>query len=319
MRVITAFLLVILFSSSQTNILAQDIGEIIFSKQMIDPANPANLTSKFEAGDQIYAHASFLKTISDLLNSKTVKKAEVEVFLYELKPPLYDYQQPSEMQLEFSTMWVSGTNLEHNRLPVDIVPSPEKTTAYGSEGIEYKKFGANYYGPVLFAKALAKLGAGEHKIIVKVNINYAIVAEGSFIISGNDFSSYENQSELLNATAGNVATQSATLPKAEMTDKKLESEMIAVLKASNTYKERIKGEVVKLVIIDPDWTIRYHEISGAILHRYIRATAAVKNSDGTCTVWQLITFQQDYVSNAFQKMKFDGVGDPYKIPCENVK
>jgi hypothetical protein len=123
----------------------------------------------------------------------------------------------------------------------------------------------------------------------------------------------------LNATAGNVATQSATLPKAEMTDKKLESEMIAVLKASNTYKERIKGEVVKLVIIDPDWTIRYHEISGAILHRYIRATAAVKNSDGTCTVWQLITFQQDYVSNAFQKMKFDGVGDPYKIPCENVK
>jgi hypothetical protein len=73
-----------------------------------------------------------------------------------------------------------------------------------------------------------------------------------------------------------------------------------------------------VVIIDPDWTVRRHEISGVILHRYIRATIAVKNSDGTCTVWQLVTFQQDYEGNKFQKTRFDGVGDPYTIPCENV-
>lgn len=95
--------------------------------------------------------------------------------------------------------------------------------------------------------------------------------------------------------------------------------MIKVLKASNTYKERIKGEVIKLVIVDPDWTIRRNELTGIILDRYIRATVAVKNADGTCTVWQLITFQQDYVSNVFRQTKFSGVGDPYKIPCENVK
>ena len=64
--------------------------------------------------------------------------------------------------------------------------------------------------------------------------------------------------------------------------------------------------------------IRWHEISGAILHRYIRAAMAVKNSDGSCTLWNLVTFQQDYVSDAFQKTRFDGVGDPVKIPCENV-
>jgi len=103
-----------------------------------------------------------------------------------------------------------------------------------------------------------------------------------------------------------------------MNDNKLEAEMIAVLKNSQTYKERIKGQVIKLVIIDPDWMIRRNEITGIILHRYIRATVAVKNDDGTCTVWQLITFQQDYVGNKFGKTKFDGVGDPYKIPCENI-
>jgi len=59
-------------------------------------------------------------------------------------------------------------------------------------------------------------------------------------------------------------------------------------------------------------------IADVILHRYIRAAIAVKNSDGTCTLWNLVTFQQDYASNAFQKTKFDGVGDPVKIPCENV-
>ena len=111
----------------------------------------------------------------------------------------------------------------------------------------------------------------------------------------------------------------AVMPKAAMTDKKLENEMIAALINSQTYKDRIKGEVIRLVIIDPDWMIRRNEFTGIILHRYIRGAAAVKNADGTCTVWQLITFHQDYVSNKFQKTKFDGVGDPYKIPCENVK
>jgi hypothetical protein len=63
-------------------------------------------------------------------------------------------------------------------------------------------------------------------------------------------------------------------PKPLLTDKALEAEMIKVLKASNTYKERIKGEVIKLVIVDPDWTIRRNELTGIILDRYIRATAS---------------------------------------------
>jgi hypothetical protein len=122
----------------------------------------------------------------------------------------------------------------------------------------------------------------------------------------------------INESASNIKTKDTVMPKSARSDKKLESEMLAAFKNSQTYKDRVKGEVLRIVIIDPDWMTRRHQISGVILHRYIRAAIAVKNSDGTCTLWNLVTFQQDYVSNAFQKTKFDGIGDPLKIPCENV-
>jgi hypothetical protein len=220
--------------------------------------------------------------------------------------------------MEFSTLHVHGDALKNKYLIVDIAPNKESITAYGQKDLVYDKFGKESYGPVKYAKAIANLEAGERTIIIKININYQFVAEGQFKIKGDNYSFYKSLSKELNGAVDILKMKDAVMPKAAMNDKKLESEMIAALKNSQTYKERIKGDVIRLVIIDPDWMIRRNEFTGVILHRYIRATAAVKNEDGTCTVWQLITFQQDYVSNKFQKTKFDGVGDPYKIPCENV-
>jgi len=297
--------------------LAQKPGEIVFSKSLIDPAKPAALTTQFQTGDNIYAMAYLDKSILGILGSEE-KKVDVEVFLYELQPPLYSYQQASESQLESNTMQVLGSALQKSYLPLDIVPGTNALTAYGGQELVYKKFGSAFYGPVAFATALSQLGPGEHTIIVKLNCNYNSVASGKFVIKGNDYTVYRKMSKDLNDYASGASTKSAVMPKAARSDKALESEMISALKSSQTYKERIKGEVIRVVIIDPDWMIRRNEITGAILHRYIRATIAAKNSDGSCTVWQLVTFQQDYVGNKYQKTRFDGVGDPYKIPCENV-
>lgn len=315
-------LLFVLFSSllilNASNIFSQSSGEIIFSNKLIDPTKPANLSTKFNAGANIYSVAflpSSIKALSGTNNSKTIN---VEVFLYELKKPLYDYQQPFEEQIEYSDLKVSGDALSNKYLMVDIVPNTQEITAYGNKDLFYEKFGSDFYGPVKYAKGLAKLSEGDHTIIVRININYSPVAEGKFTISGNDFGAYNDLAEQLNSAADNIKTKDAAMPKAEMSDKKLEAEMIAVIKGSNTYKDRIKGEIIRLVIVDPDWTIRRNELTGVILHQYIRAAIAVKNVDGTCTVWNLVTFQQDYVGNKFGKTKFDGVGDPYKIPCENV-
>jgi hypothetical protein len=296
----------------------QKAGEVIFSKKLIDPKNPTNLVSDFQSGDHIYAVAYFPKSIIGLGRDEEAKKMNVEIFLYELQPPKYSYQQPQEMQMESNTLRVSGDALQNKFLMVDIAPNKEEITAYGQKDLIYDKFGKEFYGPVKYAKAIANLEAGERTIIVKINIDYQFVAQGQFKIKGEDFSFYKSLSKELNEAVDILKMKDAIMPKAAMNDKKLEAEMIAALKNSQTYKDRIKGEVIRLVIIDPDWMIRRNEYTGVILHRYIRATAAVKNDDGTCTIWQLITFQQDYVSNKFQKTKFDGVGDPYKIPCENV-
>jgi hypothetical protein len=309
--------LAVLFTFLSFHALAQKPGEIVFSKTLIDPSKPGSLTTQFQAGDNIYAMAYLDKSILDIVGSAQ-KKVDVEVFLYELQPPLYSYQQASESQLVSNSLQVLGNALQKPYLPLDLVPGTNALTAYGGQELVYRKFGSGFYGPVAFAKALSQLGPGEHTIIVKLNCNYNSVSTGKFVIKGNDYTIYKKMSDDLNDYASGAGTKSAVMPKAARSDKGLESEMISALKSSQTYKDRIKGEVLRVVIIDPDWMIRRNEITGAILHRYIRATIAVKNSDGTCTVWQLVTFQQDYAGNKYQKTRFDGVGDPYKIPCENV-
>ncbi|MBI5470754.1 MAG: hypothetical protein HY961_00270 [Ignavibacteriae bacterium] len=310
------WLWIILFPLSA---LSQTEGKIIFSNQLIDPAKPEKTLQEFKAGDPIYAMAFVPKSFAAIIKNETAKKTSVEIFLYVIKPPLYSYQQPSENQLVFSTLWISGKAMQNTKLPLDIVPQASSMTAYGTSDLTYTKFGQQFDGPVKFAEALSGLERGKHTIMVKLNCNYESVAEGQFTIEGTDFSVYKNLSDKLNAAAAGIQTQSATVPKPAMTDAKLEAEMLDALKSSQTFKTRMQGAVLKLVITDPDWSIRRHEISGAILHRYIRAAVAVKEGGGTCRVWPLVTFQQDYVGNRFQKAKFDGVGDPYQIPCENVK
>jgi hypothetical protein len=300
-----------------TNACAGKPGDIVFSRNLIHPSNPASLTTQFKTGDNIYAVAFLEKSILDNIGSSS-KNVDVEVFLYELKPPAYSYQQPSEEQLESNTLSVSGEALKKTFLPLDIVPGTDAMTAYGSQELVYKKFGNEYYGPVKFAAALSNLGPGEHTIVVKLSCNYNFVSAGKFVIKGSDYTVYKKMSAALNESASSAGTKSALMPKSARSDKSLESDMISAFKGSQTYKERIKGEVLRVVIVDTDWMIRRNELTGAILHRYIRAAFAVKNSDGTCTVWPLVTFQQDYAGNKFQATRFDGVGDPYKIPCESV-
>ncbi len=315
--ILTASALIVVCLVSPGAVAQSGVG-IVFARSLIDPANPADLTDHFAAGEHIYAEAYFDKSILGLIGKDTAKSVDVEVFLYELQAPLYDYQQPSEMQLEVCTLTISGDALHKSYLPVDIAPAGDQMTAYGTPDLTYKKFGDKFDGPVKFTERLGQLEPGEHTIIVKVRCNYEFVSEGRFTLAGEDYSAYSAMAPDLNAAASGLKTKSTHMPKAAMSDKALEKEMVAAFVGSQTYRDRIKGEVLSIVIIDPDWMIRRHELTGAILHRYIRAAIAVKDADGSCTLWQLVTFQQDYVSNAFQKTRFDGVGDPLKIPCENV-
>jgi len=301
--------------------VAQNPGEIIFSKTSINPMQPGTSVSDFEAGDAIYAVAYLPQTIRELYNAQSTSKLDVEVFIYEIKPPLYDYQQPSEEQLTFANMRVSGEIINNKYLVLDIAPDPSQTKAYSSDGILFREFGKKFDGPVNYTENLSKLLPGKHKLKVMVRCNYNDAASGNLVLSGDDFSMYKKLSEELNSTAQNAGAKNAVMPVAKKTDAALETRMITAFKNSNDWKSGFidASEVLRISIIDADWFIRRNELTGAILHRYIRAAIAVKTKSGTCAYYSLVTFQEDYVGGKFQPLRYDGAGDQIMMDCANVK
>lgn len=294
--------------------------EIVFSDRPINPEAPQNLKKDFKAGEHIYALAFLTDAVKNLYQNQSPNaQLQVEVFIYETKPPLYSYQQPREEQLTFNNLWISGTVKDNKYLVVDITPDPAKTTAYGGKEIIYKKFGNKYEGPVNFAETLGKLASGEHKLKVVVNCYYAPVASGEFTLTGDNFGFYTTLAEQLNNTAASAGAASAEFPKAVATDPARVTRMITALKNSNDWKNgRFDATEILKTVITYDWEIRRHEISGAILHRYCIAAVAVKTKSGQCAYYK-VTFQEDYVGGNFQPLRYDGAGDKVALKCENIR
>lgn len=299
---------------------AQNSGEIIFSKSPINPLQPSSSITDFEVGDNIYAVAYLPKTVQELYKVQANAKVEVEVFIYAIKPALYSYQQPYEEQLTTATMWVSGSALQNKFLVIDIAPKPENTSAYGTPEITFKEFGKKFDGPVNYTENISKLEAGKYTLKIVVNCKYNEEASGNMKLSGNDFGFYKTLSEKLNSTASNAGAKNALMPTALKQDKTLEASMVTAFKNSNDWKSGWLNatEVLRITIVDADWHVRRHEISGAILHRYIRAAIAVKTKDGNCALFTAVTFQEDYEGGKYQPLKYDGVVQPTPIDCENI-
>ena len=299
--------------------MSQNAGEIIFSASPINTQQPETLKSEFVSGDKIYAVAYLPKNAKELYpNALPNEKLQVEIYIYEIKPPLYDYQSPMENQLAYAAMRIDGSLKNSAQLEIDLVPDPAKTSAYGNPEIIYNKFGKKYEGPVDFANALALLTPGKHQIKVVVHCYYSPVAEGKFTLNGDDFSVYTTLANRINEAALNAGTESAQFPKAVVTDAAREAQMVAAVKNSNDWKSGfIDATEVLKTAITYDWEIRRNEISGAILHRYCIAAMAVKTKSGECAYYKA-TFQEDYVGGKFQPLRYDGVGDKIAIKCENL-
>ncbi len=302
------------------SVISTEPGNVVFSTSPIDPASPEGLTTTFKAGDHVYAVAYLPQTLKEIyVNAGPNEKLQVEIFIYEIKPPLYDYQQPREEQLTFANMYISDNLKQKNYLVIEMVPDPATTLIYNTPGITWKKFGKKYEGPVNFAETLSKLGPGEHTLKVVVHCYYSPAASGTMKISGSDFGVYNPIAEQLNEAGLNAGMANAEFPAAVTTDKIREGQMVAALKNSNDWKTGfIDGTEVLKAAITYDWEIRRHEISGAILHRYCIACMAVKTKSGGCAYYR-VTFQEDYVGGNFQLLRYDGVGDKVMMDCAKLK
>jgi hypothetical protein len=280
-------------------------GRIVFSNVPIDLANPGAPVASFKAGDPIYAAVILPSSVKSLCGTRASRNATTE--LLELKHYIDNNYRDSGSAIVKGALFAEAT-----RFPLDIAPEPARMTAYKDPNLEYKQFGDVHYGAMHWARELGTLGSGSHTFRIEVEACSAPAAAGEFKISGTAFAYYTQLVAAIKAEQ----TKTVGMPAPKRNDPALESAMLKAMKASSS--AAWKDEIVRIVILDPDWFIERHPVSGIILFRYIRAQVAVKGSGG-CAFYRLTTFKQDHVGGQFKPVYYDGHGDKVQIPCENLK
>lgn len=280
-------------------------GKVVFSKQPISLQQPAGLTATFAAGDPIYGAFFFPASVKSLLEGSistyaTTERLEIKYY--------FDGNYTDNFHLT-----VKGDAFSmRTAFPLDVAPDPGRMVAYQDPNLEWGQFGQLKDGPMKWAKQLGALAPGAHKVRIEVLAGDMNRAVGEFTIQGGNYAGYAG---LVQGIQGQ-AVKTVTMTRAKMNDKALESAMTQAMRRSSS--DAWKGEILRVVIIDPEWYIERHPISGAILFRYIRAEVAVKTPAGTCCFYRLVTFKQDFASGRYGATRYDGHGDRVEIPCENV-
>lgn len=279
-------------------------GKIIFSNTPIDPANPGAGVTAFKAGEPIYGLMVLTAPVKNLCSGRVSDSATVEQL--ELKHYVDNNFSDSGGAIVKGPLFNQAT-----RIVLDVAPEPARLSAYKDPNLEYKRFGATTYGAMRWSKELGGLSPGGHTFKIEVEACSAPIASGQFKISG---ASYAHYAQLVDALRG-ALTQMAAMPPPKKRDPALEAAMVKAMKASSN--AAWKGDILRVSILDNDWFLERHPVSGIILFRYIRAAVAVR-SGGSCSFYNLNTFKQDYVGGQFRPVYSDGHGDKFAIPCENV-
>lgn len=279
-------------------------GKVIFSNAPINLDSPGPPVNTFKAGDSIYGAVILTAPVKTLCGTTISRNATKEML--ELKHYIDNNFRDSGKVVVKGPMFAEAT-----KLPLDVAPAPGQITAYKDPNMEYQKFGEVTYGAMHWSRDLGTLSGGAHTVKIEVEACSSPVAWGEFKISGASFAHY---TQLLPMLKGEVTkTVAMTPPKKK--DPVLEATMLKAMKASTS--AAWKDPIVRTNIIDADWFLERHPVSGIILFRYIRAEVAVKSAGG-CAVYRLVTFKQDYAGGQFKPVYYDGHGDKVELPCENV-
>lgn len=285
---------------------AQPKGGIVFSSAPIDPANPQNLTTTFKTGDPIYAAVLLSAPVKSLCAGRVSNNATHETL--DLKHFIDgNFADTGRLQ-------VKGPFFDTAKaFRLDVAPAPESLSSYLDPNLVFNAFGQMKDGPIKWSTDLGKLPPGPHKFKIEIDACSEPAAAGEFSISGPSFAHYAAIVPALQ----NRQTATNKMAQPKMRNPALEAAMLASMKASPS--QAWKDQILRIVIIDPDWFIERHPISGAILFRYLRAQVAVKNPAGACSFYQLTTFKQHYVSGRFGPTTYDGHGDRTPLPCSSVQ
>lgn len=268
-------------------------GKIVFSKSPIDPANPAGLTTEFQAGDYIYGLILPGKSWRDLYGAGD--KSELGVMVGLSADGNEDYQYITLKKPEY---------IDAKHLVLEIAPDPAKMTSYKDPDMLFGEGKGNRkIGPIAFTYDLAQLAPGKHTVKFFVRNYGDHPAVGEMVIEGADFSFYADLHEKVKA----AHDSSATMPPAGMVNKELESQMRALLENAGW------TGILRVVIVDKDWWI---EDGGA--SRYLNVAAAARDGSGKC-YWCNTQFTQPrLIDGSWGKLELTKTGIKRDISEENV-
>lgn len=256
-------------------------GKMVFSKHpvVITQENPSSMGTSFLASDEIYGMIYLRGNYTDVTKGNHIVNIRI----------LIDGVERA------NHMWnVPADKRELTYIPMEYLPDPKTMQTQGA---------------VKYAKAFAEASPRPHKITVRCEAEYSsnLLAEGTFDLDCS--SGMEKLQERAKAMEAAKFSQ-VGMPKAVQSNPKLEGEMMA---AMSEWKEK----PIKANIIDKDWEIHRHPISGAIEYRTIRAALGMKTPQGTCRVF-VLSFKQDYAGKSWGRTQHYGVGDSFDIACENI-
>ena len=267
-------------------------GRVVFSTAPIDPARPANLATRFNAGDRIYGLVQAPKSWRQVYEATGKSELGLMVVM----------EIGSSQTLQYVTL-KSAADIDSSHLVLDIAPAPDKMTAYRNPNITFGEGKGNLkIGPIAFTHELARLPAGTHTVKIYIRNFGDRPAAGQFEIAGASFGAYAALHEKVKAAAESLST----LPPAAMVNKDLESQMRRLLANAGW------TNLLRVVIIDKDWWVE------AGTRRYVNVAAAAKAADGSA-YWHNLQFSQHrLISGGWGPLELTHTGVRRSIPLANV-
>ena len=269
---------------------------LVFSRSPITPGNPGDGSTSFQAGDYIYGFITLKDTFRNLTKGQISKNAS-KIDNIEIKTFVDDEYKTSFYLIPLKPAF------DRREVVFDIVPEIDKMTAFKDPDYRLEAY-RKPAGPLTFSQVLADLSPGKHRVKIQV-YRYAVWAEGQFDITGDDYGFYARQADLL----ADAATMVNAMEPAKMHNKSLENQMKKIAQ-SRGYN------VLKVVIIDPDWWVERHKISGRILWRHIATHVAYKKG-GDC-YFRKIRYRQMRSGGGYGGLQFMSEFDETKLPCDKI-
>jgi phosphoenolpyruvate synthase/pyruvate phosphate dikinase len=263
------------------------IGKIMFAKDIIPAtgANESDFVSEFGISDFIYGRLYMPHSVENypIYENKSLVAGDT------INPDHNNYGK------FYYKLYVDGVLDEW---PVELVKLKDKKTTTYQVWIHPKP--EHYKVSSSWERIIKSLTPGEHNFRVEMfggSNNYQGGAEA--IVAG-EFKIIKGSGE--NFDYGKTFDG----VEAKMTDPDLEKEMLVAARdyaKVNNYKEDFQA----VKIANRDWTIIYHELTGAVVRRIIDVHCLALWPDGHCST-QKFVFGQEYMGKDFSNtVRFHGV------------